>query len=329
MVARVLAELLVDQPQVPAERADGGCAHAADFRVLLHDAEQLEDRRRVAREDVVRGHLEVVVAHLEARVERDDRRFAVAEDGLAEQLQQHLVQQAHVHDRAVVALHELLDGEGVRGVLVAEHLRQPDLVVEQQPVLAPARDHVQPEARLPQEGLRRAQLAQLGGRQEAVVHQLVEGLGAEVALRHPADGLDVAQAAGARLDVGFEVVRGVVVTMVARLLLGHLGLEERLRGPDVVLREGAAHRLEEEVRAREQPRLDQRGRDADVRRALALAVVDGAHAVADLEADVPQEGEEPLDALVAVAERRLAAAGSARRCRSRGAVRRGRTRPPR
>ena len=31
VIARVLAELLVDQPQVPAERADGRRAHAAQL----------------------------------------------------------------------------------------------------------------------------------------------------------------------------------------------------------------------------------------------------------------------------------------------------------
>ena len=50
-----------------------------------------------------------------------------------------------------------------------------------------------------------------------VVDELVEGLGAEMALRHPADRLNVAQSAGARLDVGFEVVGGIVVAAVAGL----------------------------------------------------------------------------------------------------------------
>ncbi len=68
-------------------------------------------------------------------------------------LQQHLVEPAELHDRAVVALHELLDGQRVGRVLVAEHLGEVDLVIEQQPVLAPAGEHVQREADLPQEGL--------------------------------------------------------------------------------------------------------------------------------------------------------------------------------
>ena len=80
--------------------------------------------------------LEGAVAHLEARVQRP-RRLLLREDRLAEQLQQQFVEQAHVHDGAVVALHELLDRERVGGILVAEALRQLDLMIEQQPILVP------------------------------------------------------------------------------------------------------------------------------------------------------------------------------------------------
>ena len=73
VIARMLAELLVDQPQVPRQLADGRGAHAADLRVLLDDDEQLEQRRRIAVEDVVAGDLEVVVADLEARIDRHRR----------------------------------------------------------------------------------------------------------------------------------------------------------------------------------------------------------------------------------------------------------------
>ena len=45
-----------------------------------------------------------------------------AENGLLELLQDHLVEPAQVHDRAVVALHELLDRQHVGGILVAKQL---------------------------------------------------------------------------------------------------------------------------------------------------------------------------------------------------------------
>ena len=250
VIARMLAELFVDQPQVARQLTDRRCAHAADRRVLLDDHEQLEQRRRVAVEHVVVGDLDVVVADLEARIHRHRRGVRPGEDRFAEQLQQHFVQQAHVHRRAVVALHELLDRERVGRVLVAEHLREPDLVIEQQPVFAAVRQHVQREADLPQERLRRFQLAQLALRQEAVLDQLFERVAAEVALRDPADRLDVAQPARARLHVRLEVVSGVVIAVMARGLLGDLGLEEIARRPDALGRERAPHRLEQRLRAR-------------------------------------------------------------------------------
>ena len=121
------------------------------------------------------------------------------QDRLAEQLQQQLVQQAHVHDRAVVALHELLDRERVGGVLVAEHLRAAGSGdrTAAGPRAGRSSD-VQAEAHLPQEGLRLLQAPQLRRREKAVRRQLIERVGAEVALGHPGDGLDVAQAARAR-----------------------------------------------------------------------------------------------------------------------------------
>ena len=176
--------------------------------------------------------------------------FGSGEDRFAKQLQQHFVQQAHVHRRAVVALHELFDRERVGRVLVAEHLREPDLVIEQQPVFAAVRQHVQREADLPQERLRGLQLAQLALGQEAVLDQLIERVGAEVPLRDPADGLDVAQPAGARLHVRLEVVGRVVVAMMARGLLGDLGFEEIARRPDALGRERAPHGFEQRLRAR-------------------------------------------------------------------------------
>jgi len=59
------------------------------------------------------------------------------ENGFAKKLQQELVQEAHVHDRAVVALHELLDRESVGGIFVAESTCQLDLMVKEQAVLVP------------------------------------------------------------------------------------------------------------------------------------------------------------------------------------------------
>ena len=122
VMARVLAELLVDEPQVrgrpggsSAARTPRICGFCCISRKSSSSAEGLRANTSSWRD------LEVVVADLEALVERH-RLGARRQDRLAEELQQHLVQQAHVHHRAVVALHELLDRERVARVLVAEQL---------------------------------------------------------------------------------------------------------------------------------------------------------------------------------------------------------------
>ena len=298
VMPRVLPEFLVDEPEAVLQAADSRGPHAAERRVLAQELEELEDRRGRAHEHVVTGRLERVGDDVEARVQRPWRRRRGAQDRLAEQLEQHFVEQRNVHHRPVVALHQLLDGQRVARVLVAELAGEPDLVVEQQAVLAPLVGDMQREADLPQERARGLELLQFGQSKEAVRDEAVERFGAEVALRDPGDGLDVAQAAGACLDVRLEVVGGVVVARVAVGLFAHLRLVELGGAPDVVGRQCGSHGLEQRLRAVQQARLHERGRDTDVGQALLLAVIDGAHAVADLEADVPEEGQEPAEHLV-------------------------------
>ena len=176
---------------------------------------------------------EVAIGDLKARIERLRGR-ALIEDGLAKELQQQFVQQAHVHHRAVVALHQLFDREREGGILVAEDARELHLVIEQQSILAPPGDAVQRKAHAPEEGLRALQAAQLGRCQEALGRELIERLDAEVPLGHPGDRLDVAQAAGARLHVGLEVVRRIVGLGVPLVLLAYFGFEEVLHRPEVL-----------------------------------------------------------------------------------------------
>ncbi len=224
MVARVLAELLIDQREIAHHRANGVGAHPADLWILLQQHEQLEQRRGVARKHIVAHRLQIVVADLKARIQRLWRLVA-AEDRLAEQLQQQLIEHRHVDDRAVIALHQLLDCEGVAGVLVVEALGELDLIIEQQPVLVPARQHMQAEAHLPQERLRLLEPPQLRGGEEALRHQLIERLGAEVPPCDPTNRLNVAQTAGSGLYVRLEVVGGIVGLEAPLLLLLDLGLE--------------------------------------------------------------------------------------------------------
>ena len=102
------------------------------------------------------------------------RLVLVEQDRFLEQLQQHLVETAELHHRAVVALHELLDGEREARVLVAEHLRELHLVIEQQAVFAAAREQMQPEADPPQERLARDEDPQLALGEELVLDEVLE-----------------------------------------------------------------------------------------------------------------------------------------------------------
>src|SRR2546430_17116055 len=74
VMARVLPELLVDEPQALRHRAHGRGAHAVESLVLLQQREQLEERRGAALEDVLADRFEGAVAHLEARIRSEERR---------------------------------------------------------------------------------------------------------------------------------------------------------------------------------------------------------------------------------------------------------------
>jgi hypothetical protein len=143
VIARVLAELLVDEPQALGNEPDGAGAHAAKPRVLLQNDEELQERRRVTRENVLGYRLDAIVALLEVAREGQRRRVAIRKHLLADLLQQQFVEPAHQHRRAVVALHELFDRERIGRILVAEHPREPDLVVEEQAIFAAAAQEVQ------------------------------------------------------------------------------------------------------------------------------------------------------------------------------------------
>jgi hypothetical protein len=184
-------------------------------------------------------------------------------------------------------LHELLDGEREARVLVAEHLCELDLMVEQQPVLAPAGQEMQAEADAPEKRAPLSQDAQLARRQEFVRHELIQRARAQVPLREPTDHLNVAQAAGAAFDVRLEVVSRVVIARVAGLLLLGFGVEELGAVPHAVFRDTNGQLREQLPRSVQQARLHERRQHGDVAARLRFAIVERSHAVADLEPDVP------------------------------------------
>ena len=133
----------------------------------------------------------------------------------------------------------------------------------------------------------------------AVEHALLDEL---LRLAHPVDvfgdpeqGVEIAQAALAVLDVGLDEIARLAAAAMALLALGELGRDELGRGALHHLLVEPREQLVVEVAVAEQEaRLQDRGADGHVGLGLADALVDRAGRVADLEAHVPQAIEDRL-----------------------------------
>ena len=304
VVDRVAPELRVHQVARVVERAQRPRREALRPDRLLVDQEGLEDRVRVALVEVVARDLEHAAALEELLRDRPHRRVLQAGDALLDVEHQDLVQLRHRLGRPVVAPHQPLGGALAAERAVAEALGDGGLQVEHQAILAPPGDRVQAGADQLQHALVALQLAHLERRDQAVRGELLPGAAEARGARDPDHGLQVAQAARALLAVGLERVRRVLVLLVALAHLERLGAQERLR---VHRRRGRLlERLEHLARAAQEARLEQRRLHGDVGQRHRHAFVDGAHARADLEPDVPAGGDEALGRRVA-----------ARRCRRR------------
>jgi hypothetical protein len=112
---------------------------------------------------------------------------------------------------------------------------------------------MQGEAHAPEKFLSFLQQLQLRRREKIVIHQFIEAMAAEMAPRNPADHLNVAQAAGATLDIRFEFVRRVVVSVVARLLFVALRQKKTVGGPHSVRSRGRVYSIQQCRRAAQQP----------------------------------------------------------------------------
>jgi len=297
-IADIVAEGVVDQVPMFAQQAHGIGTHALDLRMLSHQHEDLHHGERGAPEHVRPDRFDVTVMQAEARVQRLGGAAAIiGEDDFFEVLDDQVAQLADAHHHPVVLLHELFDGALGVVVAVAEQCSDAALVVEQQAVLGATGEHVQGIAHFPQEVLGRGQQFVLAFQQEAFAGQGMQVQRAVLAAGDPEHRLDVAQATGRALDVGLEVVLGVVVLVVAGLEFGTLGQEEILARPHVAGAGHLEHALAQVFGAGDGPAFHQVGDYRQVGAGLLGAFVDGTHALADLQTDVPEQGEEALDGL--------------------------------
>ena len=131
---------------------------------------------------------------------------------------------------------------------------------------------------------------------QAVRHQIAPAMADAGSACNPLDDLQIAHPARSLLQIGLERVGGVLVLRVAQLLLELLRLQERRRigHPAELSVQGA-----EQVPAPgEEARFEQGRVDGDVARGGLEAIVDGAHAVTDLEPDVPEGVDQPFQVLL-------------------------------
>src|SRR4029453_17332017 len=101
------------------------------------------------------------------------------------------------------------------------------LYIEHETILAPVRDQMQPRANLLQAPLAVADQPSLLGGDQPASRELAPARSVAGGARDPQQDVQVAQASGALLDVGFQAIGRLVVLRVALALLENLRLKIR------------------------------------------------------------------------------------------------------
>ena len=201
------------------ERTQRAGRQTLNTGVLLKDQESLKNGLRLVDVELVARHLEHAGAVEEVLVDATHRRGLAGVDALLDVEHQDLVELAHRLGRPVIVVHQHLGRSGASAVVVAEALGHGGLQIEHQPVLAPARHRVQPGPDQLERALVALQLLDLESRDQAVGGKLGPVAAESRSASDPGHGLQVAQAAGAFLAVGFQRIGRVLVLGVTLLHL--------------------------------------------------------------------------------------------------------------
>ena len=152
----------------------------------------------------------------------------------------------------------------------------------------------------PEEPLGPLETAELGGAEQALVDQLCRRFDAECILADPIERVEVAQAALAVLDVGFDDVAAVAHPAMALVALGELGGDIIARSAGDYFGPKAAKGLFEQFLVAPQPAaLEQRGAGGRILLRRGNQFVGRSDRLADLQFQVPQYVEQRLDHLIA------------------------------
>ena len=217
---RIAAQIVVDQPEV---RPDLPQDLGREGRlVLVGEDEQADEIDRVLDEGVLVHGRDAAVLDAEVRGAAQLGAAAPAERREQRVQRRHRLQLLELERRAddprelpdllgdeEVVLHEALDGAQAGVAAIAEPLGHRPLEVEAQALLGAVGEEMQVTAHRPQEGLAAAEAAIFMAREDAGLDELLLGLVGIKVLGEPVQRVQVAQAAGAFLDVGLdEIARG-------------------------------------------------------------------------------------------------------------------------
>ncbi len=241
---------------------------------------------------------QIAVTDAKALVDDQWRLMAgVAHDLFFEYLADQVAQLGNAHYRTVILLHEALD---VAFHIVAVEAEQPGhlgLVFQQQAVFAAAGQHVQGIAYPPQKGTRAGQQLVFAAGEKARCLKAGQCLHAEAATGNPHDGLQVAQPAGRALHIRLEIVFGVVIAFVTVALLVTLAEEKVAAAPHVQRTNGFGQLCKQLLVTTNKAAFQQVGDYAEIIGRFFTALCQRTYAMADLQPEIPQEGDELADGI--------------------------------
>ena len=248
-----------------------------------------------AGEDFLVVHRDAAVPDLEGRVDRLRLRRAPSDQRLGRVLHRAAIDQRvggarDLEERDEGVAHELLHAQLATGIVnVSKGLRQPALVVEGQPVVAPAGRVVQLVAEFPEQIAGRAGRGHFARRQEAALSGLAETGHLVPHACDPQCRLQVAESALALFDVRLEQPDRPAVALAPLVVLLELVGDELLDPARLQLGDdGPLESLEELRVAGDEPAVEERGADGVVLARQLDALFERARRIAGFEAGIPK-----------------------------------------
>lgn len=289
---RVLAHRIVDIFEVA-----GDVLQREGMDVLsrvLRDAEKTQHIERMGFQTLFRAEGQAVIEDFEAEIA-----FSLCRGGIFLVLdcgQENARQIPHVAGDEEVMLHKAFDGFAGVAAGVAEAFGEVRLDIEMQAFFGAARDLVQVAADGEEEIVAFGEAAGLRRGEDVDADEVVQRPCAVKDFGDPEKRLEIAQAAFAFLDVGFQNIAGVAVAGVAFVAFGQFALHEdflfgwREKQRDFITQTFAFRDVSGDGAS-----VDQRGEDFAVFLREVETFGAGAYRMADLQSLIPQGVEEFFD----------------------------------